>query len=220
MRTEPNAKQANQHQTALRIHGMTCGGCVARVEQALRGVEGVVDVRVNLTAESAWVETAIRRVGLQELVNAVRGAGYDAERAEAPSPTVAEEEFAAKLRRQRQALVQAIGLALLVIALEWPGPDTRLTVPPCPSRSRPRPPLFNVVRRQIPEKLPIHAKAAVITRLPGARFHLQEEEPHCAAIVPPVNLAEPIGICVCCVIPFRIGQHDVPATFLIGPFGG
>ena len=63
----------------LRIEGMTCGGCVARVEKALRGVTGVSDARVNLTTQVASIETDGPPIDRASLIQAVRDAGYDAD---------------------------------------------------------------------------------------------------------------------------------------------
>jgi Cu+-exporting ATPase len=54
---------------------MACAGCVASVEKALRGVPGVVDATVNLGERTATVRGAAE---VEALVQAVRGAGYDA----------------------------------------------------------------------------------------------------------------------------------------------
>ena len=60
----------------LDIEGMTCASCVARVEKRLNRVDGV-DAAVNLATESARVSYPLG-VDSQLLVDAVRGAGYDA----------------------------------------------------------------------------------------------------------------------------------------------
>ena len=44
--------------TQLAIEGMTCAACVARVEKALTGVEGVVEASVNLATHSARITGA------------------------------------------------------------------------------------------------------------------------------------------------------------------
>ena len=43
----------------LRIEGMTCGSCVARIETALRGAPSVRDVIVNLATETAEAGEAV-----------------------------------------------------------------------------------------------------------------------------------------------------------------
>ena len=72
-------------QHALRIQGMTCASCVARVEKALKAVPGVLGAEVNLATETAQVE-ATRLVDLAQLIAAVGKAGYRAsDAAAAPS---------------------------------------------------------------------------------------------------------------------------------------
>ncbi|MCO8062947.1 heavy metal translocating P-type ATPase [Acinetobacter lwoffii] len=60
----------------LNIEGMTCASCVARVEKALKKVEGVLDAQVNLATERAHV-SAINSVPLFKLTQAVQKAGFD-----------------------------------------------------------------------------------------------------------------------------------------------
>ena len=68
-------QQATQEQR-LKITGMTCASCVARVEKGLRKVPGVNDVSVNLATEQATV-TAGKDVTTAELITAIQQAGYD-----------------------------------------------------------------------------------------------------------------------------------------------
>jgi Cu+-exporting ATPase len=60
----------------LRIEGMTCASCVARVEKALSRVPGVQSASVNLATETAAV-TASPNVSEQSLADAVHAAGYE-----------------------------------------------------------------------------------------------------------------------------------------------
>ncbi len=66
--------------TVLRIEGMTCASCVARVEKALQKVPGVRGATVNLATEKASVHGG---ADLAALVAAVRDAGYEAAEADA-----------------------------------------------------------------------------------------------------------------------------------------
>ncbi|MGZ7178697.1 heavy metal translocating P-type ATPase [Burkholderia gladioli] len=68
---------------ALRVTGMTCGGCARRVEKALAAVPGVAQAKVDLAVTRAEVEFAAdAEVDAQALVAAVAAAGYQAERIE------------------------------------------------------------------------------------------------------------------------------------------
>jgi Cu+-exporting ATPase len=61
----------------LPVEGMTCASCVSHVEEALREVEGVSQVVVNLATEKATVEVAdSRKATLPELMKAVHEVGY------------------------------------------------------------------------------------------------------------------------------------------------
>jgi Cu+-exporting ATPase len=66
-----------EKQITLPVQGMTCASCVAHVERALKNVDGVADVNVNLATEQATVEYAPEMVPLTVLTEAVSGAGYD-----------------------------------------------------------------------------------------------------------------------------------------------
>ncbi|MDO4404728.1 MAG: heavy metal translocating P-type ATPase [Atopobiaceae bacterium] len=62
----------------LKVEGMMCEHCVARVTQALEGVKGVKNVRVSLDDESAVVDAGLL-VSDKALVAAVEDAGYKAQ---------------------------------------------------------------------------------------------------------------------------------------------
>lgn len=62
--------------TTLKIEGMHCGRCASHVGDALRGVEGVTEVRVDLGANEAVVEHD--NVPAETLIAAVEEEGYTA----------------------------------------------------------------------------------------------------------------------------------------------
>ncbi len=63
----------------LPVKGMTCASCVANVERALKEVDGVASVSVNLATEQALVEADPRRAAAPVLAQALEDAGYAAE---------------------------------------------------------------------------------------------------------------------------------------------
>ena len=63
----------------LRIEGMTCASCVARVEKTLARVPGVAESTVNIATARADVRADASRVSARDLVEAIRTAGYDVE---------------------------------------------------------------------------------------------------------------------------------------------
>jgi Cu+-exporting ATPase len=64
-------------QITLPVQGMTCASCVAHVERALKNVDGVADVNVNLATEKASVELTPGGSEVSKLISAVRDSGYD-----------------------------------------------------------------------------------------------------------------------------------------------
>src|SRR6266481_4531378 len=58
------------------VKGMHCAACVAKVERALRGVEGVAEADVNLATERATVWVDPGAPGLPAMRQAVEGVGY------------------------------------------------------------------------------------------------------------------------------------------------
>ena len=66
-------------QAGLNIGGMTCASCVAHVEGALKGVEGVVSASVNLATERATLEYVPGVASLEAFSRAVNDAGYTVE---------------------------------------------------------------------------------------------------------------------------------------------
>ncbi len=106
---KPASPKAQPVEWNLAIGGMHCASCVARVEQAIRSVPGVVDARVNLATERAGVLVDPSRVDESLLSEAVEKAGYAARRSE-----LVLGEGAETLRRERAELVQGWKAPLVV----------------------------------------------------------------------------------------------------------
>ncbi len=67
-----------QTQTELAIQGMTCAGCVNRVEAALKSVPGVLDSVVNLNNQTARITHFAGSIAERDLIDAIQEAGYQA----------------------------------------------------------------------------------------------------------------------------------------------
>lgn len=66
-----------QQEVVLDISGMTCASCAGRVEKALRKVDGVLDVSVNLANDSTRIKVGSGTT-VSSLIDAVDAAGYGA----------------------------------------------------------------------------------------------------------------------------------------------
>ncbi|MBW2060828.1 MAG: cation transporter [Deltaproteobacteria bacterium] len=62
----------------LKVTGMTCGHCEARVKEALLNVEGVKKAIADHQAQKAVVNLEKDKVNREDLVAAVKAAGYEA----------------------------------------------------------------------------------------------------------------------------------------------
>jgi len=99
------------------VGGMTCAACVARVEEALSGVPGVVSANVNLASEKATVEY-IEGTEYAALKRAVSEAGYEL-RQEAETLGDVTSAAQREVRSVRNRLLVAAALAIPVFALMW-----------------------------------------------------------------------------------------------------
>lgn len=63
--------------SSLTVTGMTCASCVSHVEEALKGVNGVVSARVNLATSKAAVEYHPEDTSVSEMKKAVDEIGYE-----------------------------------------------------------------------------------------------------------------------------------------------
>ncbi len=88
--SSPDVGAATSHEIDIEIGGMTCASCVARVERALKRVPGVSAAEVNLATERARVQ-ATAGLPVEQLLAAVRDAGYEARPIQAGAPTPAED---------------------------------------------------------------------------------------------------------------------------------
>jgi len=99
------------------VGGMTCASCVARVEEALSSVPGVISVNVNLASEKTTVEYT-ERANIADLKRAVEDAGYElgSEAETLEDVTTASQR---ELRGVRNRFIFAAILASLIMALMW-----------------------------------------------------------------------------------------------------
>jgi Cu+-exporting ATPase len=103
----------------LSLVGMTCANCANTIQRRLNKVEGVLEASVNYASEKATVSYVPGAVTRDELVAAVRQAGYDVvERAAQDAPEDAEAAArAAELRHQWTRLTVGVVFSLPLFVL-------------------------------------------------------------------------------------------------------
>ncbi len=94
---------------------MTCASCVARVEEALKSVSGVVSVSVNLASEKATVEY-LEGTEFTDLRRAVKDAGYELGR-EAVALEDVTTASAREIKKVRDRLIVAAVLGVIIMVL-------------------------------------------------------------------------------------------------------
>ncbi|GAB4522830.1 MAG: heavy metal translocating P-type ATPase [Roseibium sp.] len=112
---------ARTQSVTLNIQSMSCASCVGRVDKALEAVPGVLDVSVNLTAETATVTFTEGAVSPQDLMKASADAGYPATVAEAGTTQDRSERKAEEARDLARKMVIAAGFAVPVFVIEMGG---------------------------------------------------------------------------------------------------
>ena len=65
-----------QESVRIKLYGMSCASCAARIEKALRSAPGVAQANVNFAAETAFVQFDPERTGSRELERVIERAGY------------------------------------------------------------------------------------------------------------------------------------------------
>jgi P-type Cu+ transporter len=78
MTTEQKHESASdREEITLPVSGMTCAACVRKVEKTLRGLPGVEDANVNLSAGKAGVTYDPNQVALPQMERAITDIGYE-----------------------------------------------------------------------------------------------------------------------------------------------
>ncbi len=107
-----------EEQITCDVRGMHCAGCVGNVEKAISGVPGVMDVKVNLVTEKAWITVGEDAPDFADIMDAVDRAGFTLKTVAADAGQRREELMEAdqlKMDEARRRMVQAWGLSVPII---------------------------------------------------------------------------------------------------------
>lgn len=98
----------------LLVHGMHCTSCAGLIERSLKKVPGVQQAMVNFAAEKAVVQTN-GPIQVQDLLNVVKKAGYQAEEESKKDPEAESKRRDAEIRgwMKRFALAAALSVPML-----------------------------------------------------------------------------------------------------------
>ena len=110
-------EKASVTEQTFRLQGVSCAGCVKKIESALGEVPGVDDARVNLGDKTLSVHG---RAAAQDCIDAVESAGYGAEVVRASARELREQQREEEKSHYRQLLWRAgIALGLGIPLMVW-----------------------------------------------------------------------------------------------------
>ncbi len=111
-------REKTDEQVDLKISGMTCAACAARIEKKLKGLEGVKQANVNLSTEKARVVYQPGQAKISEMIQSIQNLGYNAERVEDTNIDHQQEAKDREISSLRWLLITSAVLSLpLVIAM-------------------------------------------------------------------------------------------------------
>ena len=109
-------KEAEDNKVELKISGMTCAACSAKIEKKLSLMGGVSKANVNLTTEKATVEFDVSEVKVSELIKVVQSLGYNAEKAEEVTRDREKEQREKEIRNLRITFIISVILSSPLVA--------------------------------------------------------------------------------------------------------
>lgn len=89
----------------LKLEGMSCTACAARIEKALNSLPGVISAGVNFATEKAVVNYDESKISLAEIKQAVSDAGYKAAEAEDSTAEMEQQEREREISRQKRTVM-------------------------------------------------------------------------------------------------------------------
>jgi len=102
----------------VKVGGMTCATCVKTVENSLKGLDGIVNVNVNLGAEKAFITYNPKVITISDMKKTIENAGYqylglEGEDVEDLEKKAREKDL--KEKRNRFTIGFAVGIPLMIL---------------------------------------------------------------------------------------------------------
>ena len=111
-------KAPSESKIDLKLKGMTCAACTAKIEKKLNKLEGVQKATVNFATEKATVEYDSSMVKVSDMIKAVEALGYNAQRAEEINLDREKEQREKEIKRLRtELIISAVLSSPLIMAM-------------------------------------------------------------------------------------------------------
>ncbi len=102
----------------IKISGMSCAACAARIEKSLNKLDGVDRAAVNFAIEKATVKYDSSKIKVYEIIKVVEELGYHAKRVEEVNRDREKEQREKEIKRLRiELIISAVLSAPLVMAM-------------------------------------------------------------------------------------------------------
>ncbi|MDI3535008.1 MAG: P-type Cu+ transporter [Thermosediminibacterales bacterium] len=106
---------SNTAKLNIKIKGMSCAACAARIEKALNSIEGVTKAVVNFAAETATIEYNTDKITVNDLINVVKKSGYDAVVKEKVTKDMEKEERENEIRSLKNSFIASAILSIPLV---------------------------------------------------------------------------------------------------------
>ncbi len=110
-----NDTESTLEKVTLKINGMSCSACGAKIEKALKEIEGIVKANVNFATEKAMVEYNPQKARLSEIKKSIMKLGYEASLEEDLNSEVDEDEL--KMKKAKKTMLISISLTTIIMGL-------------------------------------------------------------------------------------------------------
>jgi len=111
-------QNSSQSKVALKLIGMTCASCAAKIEKKLNKLDGVIKASVNLATEKAAIEYDSSKVKISDMIKAIEALGYKAERVEETGRDREKEQRDREISRLRfELIISAVLSSPLIMAM-------------------------------------------------------------------------------------------------------
>jgi len=108
----------SESKVELKISGMSCAACAARIDKKLNKLNGIKKAVVNLATEKASVEYDSSVIKVSDIIKEIEALGYNAERAEEVNRDREKEQREKEIKRLRmEFIISAILSSPLVMAM-------------------------------------------------------------------------------------------------------
>ena len=112
----------------IRIQGMHCASCTMNVENFLIRLDGIFDVKADLTSQSARIRYDSSKVDINEIEKVIESLGFELLGVEGQTEIDEEEIYQKDLKEKRNRIIVGLVFSAILMILMFSGWDTLMGV--------------------------------------------------------------------------------------------